>query len=104
MTKSTIKTGEYTTTIESLEKLGWEFSAHYDDTARAKEITNTEAEAFLKEKYNVVIVVSENGSTQYRFDAGSEFGDNETTGDDIQTLKDIQALIDSDKIINFQEA
>jgi hypothetical protein len=98
-----VRPGQYTVLISDLEELGWDFTDVYDATARALNVSDKEAKKYNNSKYNVVVTINENGSTEYRLDAGSEFSSNEPTGDDKQTIKDVEGLIASGDIISFNE-
>jgi hypothetical protein len=98
-----VRPGQYTVSISDLEELGWDFTNVYDATARALNISDEEAKKYNNSKYDVVVTINENGSTEYRLDAGSEFSQNEPSGDDKQTIKDIEGLIATGAIISYTE-
>ena len=91
--------------ITDLEKLGWTFE--YDDTANAMNISDEEAEKYVKDTYDIEITVKEEGKTFWRYfdtkkaanriDEGS---DNEATGDDGQTIEDLKKLYAQGKLYN----
>ena len=99
--ESDLRLGQYTVSIEDLEVLGWDFSVIYDEVSDAMNTSRDEAEKYQKEKYKVIISLYEDQVTEYRMDAGSEFSNNEPTGNDEQTIEDLKQLISNGKIIDF---
>ena len=86
----------YETTIENLEKLGWEFGDWY---VPQNNETDEEAEARTKEEYVVWVRFTENERTLYSgySQKRNENFDWADSGDDMKTICDIRKLVSEGK-------
>ena len=98
-----VEPGQYEIEIAELESLGWDFWPEYDQIRdfRYPEKSNEEIQKEWHRLYNVIVTVHENGITEWRFDAGAAFSNNQHTGDDDQTIKDVYYCIQNNLIVEY---